>query len=172
MDGSRIANAVVSLGCDIKVITRDAGVDVLSFGGAKNGLVFGEAVVFFNKELSRDYMTMRKQSLQLISKMRFVSAQFNRFFKDDLWLQNARHSNGMAQYLAQELQKNHALTVQKPFVNAVFVRMNKALIQKLSQEFYFYVTDTEKNEVRFMCSFQTAKEEIDYLVQRINLLSK
>lgn len=172
MDGSRIANAVAALGCDIKVITRDAGVDVLSFGGAKNGLVFGEAVVFFNKELSKDYMTMRKQSLQLISKMRFVSAQFNRFFEDDLWLKNARHSNGMAQYLAQELQKNPALSVQKPFVNAVFVCMDKDLIQKLSKEFYFYVTDTERNEVRFMCSFQTTKEEIDYLVQRINLLSK
>lgn len=172
MDGSRIANAVASLGCDIKEMTRDAGVDVLSFGGSKNGLVFGEAVVFFNKKLSRDYMTMRKQSLQLISKMRFVSAQFNAFFKNDLWLENARHSNAMAKYLAQELEKNTALSVQEPCVNAVFVCMDKGLIEKLKQEFYFYVTNPVINEVRFMCSFQTTKEEIDYLVQRINALTK
>ena len=121
MDGSRIANAVAALDCDIKTMTRDAGVDVLSFGGAKNGLIIGEAVVFFNKKLARDYMTMRKQSLQLISKMRFISAQFNEFFKNDLWLNNARHANSMAQYLAQELGKIKKLSVQEPDVNAVFV---------------------------------------------------
>lgn len=172
MDGSRIANAVAALDCDIKTMTRDAGVDVLSFGGAKNGLVIGEAVVFFNKELSRDYMTMRKQSLQLISKMRYVSAQFNAFFKNDLWLQNARHSNAMAKYLAEELGKIKALSVQEPAVNAVFVCMDKTLIEKLRQEFYFYVTNPEINEVRLMCSFQTTKEEADYLVQRISSLTK
>lgn len=172
MDGSRIANAVASLGCDIKEITRDAGVDVLSFGGAKNGLLIGEAVVFFNKKLSRDYMTMRKQSLQLISKMRFISAQFNAYFTNDLWLENARHANSMAKYLAQELDKNVALSVQEPYVNAVFVCMDKGIIEKLQQEFYFYVTNPIINEVRFMCSFQTTKEEIDYLVQRINALTK
>lgn len=172
MDGSRIANAVAALGCDIKTITCDAGVDVLSFGGAKNGLIIGEAVVFFNKKLSRDYMTMRKQSLQLISKMRFVSAQFNAFFKNDLWLSNARHANSMAQYLAQELRKIKTLSVQDPFVNAVFVCMDAGLIEKLSQEFYFYVTNPEINEVRLMCSFQTTKDEIDYLVQRIKNLAE
>ena len=172
MDGSRIANAVAALDCDIKTITKDAGVDVLSFGGSKNGLVFGEAVVFFNKALSRDYMTMRKQSLQLISKMRFVSAQFNEFFKNDLWLKNARHANEMAYYLAEKLQSNKALSVQKPCVNAVFVRMDRSLITKLSKEFYFYVTDPAVNEVRFMCSFQTTKDEADYLAERINTLTK
>lgn len=172
MDGSRIANAVASLGCDIKAMTRDAGVDVLSFGGAKNGLVIGEAVVFFNKKLSRDYMTMRKQSLQLISKMRYISAQFNAYFNNDLWLNNARHANSMAQYLAQELSKIKSISVQDPEVNAVFVCMDKALIEKLQQEFYFYVTNHEINEVRLMCSFQTTKEEIDYLVQRVGALTK
>lgn len=172
MDGSRIANAVAALNCDIKAMTRDVGVDVLSFGGAKNGLIIGEAVVFFNKKLSRDYMTMRKQSLQLISKMRFISAQFNEFFKNDLWLNNARHANSMAQYLAQELDKIKGLSVQEPDVNAVFVCMDKRLIEKLSKEFYFYVTNPEINEVRFMCSFQTTKDEIDYLVERIKDLVK
>lgn len=172
MDGSRIANAVAALNTDIKEMTANAGVDVLSFGGSKNGLVFGEAVVFFNKELSKDYMTMRKQSLQLISKMRYVSAQFNEFFKNDLWLKNARHANDMARYLADRLQEIPCLSVQKPQVNAVFVCMDKVLMEKLSKEFYFYETNPQIQEVRFMCSFQTAKEEIDYLVQRIKALAE
>lgn len=172
MDGSRIANAVAALGVDIKTITTDAGVDILSFGGSKNGLVFGEAIVFINKELSKDYMTMRKQSLQLISKMRYVSAQFNEFFKNDLWLKNARHANEMAQYLASRLENVKGLSVQKPQVNAVFVCMDKELIEKLSDEFYFYVTNPQIQEVRFMCSFQTTKEEIDYLAKRIEELAK
>lgn len=172
MDGSRIANAVAALGVDIKSITTDAGVDILSFGGSKNGLVFGEAIVFINKELSKDYMTMRKQSLQLISKMRYVSAQFNEFFKNDLWLKNARHANDMAQYLASRLENIKGLSVQKPQVNAVFVCMDKELIEKLSDEFYFYVTNPQIQEVRFMCSFQTTKEEIDYLAKRIEELAK
>lgn len=172
MDGSRIANAVAALGVDIKSITTDAGVDILSFGGSKNGLVFGEAIVFINKELSQDYMTMRKQSLQLISKMRYVSAQFNEFFKNDLWLRNARHANEMAQYLASRLENIKGLSVQKPQVNAVFVCMDKELIEKLSDEFYFYVTNPQIQEVRFMCSFQTTKEEIDYLAKRIEELAK
>lgn len=172
MDGSRIANAVAALGVDIKSITTDAGVDILSFGGSKNGLVFGEAIVFINKELSKDYMTMRKQSLQLISKMRYVSAQFNEFFKNDLWLKNARHANDMAQYLASRLENIKGLSVQKPQVNAVFVCMDKELIEKLSDEFYFYVTNPQIQEVRFMCSFQTTKEEVDYLAKRIEELAK
>ena len=172
MDGSRIANAVAALNVDIRELTVNAGVDVLSFGGSKNGLVFGEAVVFFNKELSKDYMTMRKQSLQLISKMRYVSAQFNEFFKNDLWLNNARHANEMAKYLAEQLQGVKCLSVQKPQVNAVFVCMDKILMEKLAKEFYFYETNPQIQEVRFMCSFQTAKEEIDYLVQRIKALAE
>lgn len=172
MDGSRIANAVAALNVDIKELTTYAGVDVLSFGGSKNGLIFGEAVVFFNKELAKDYMTMRKQSLQLISKMRYVSAQFNEFFKNNLWLENARHANAMAQYLAEKLQGIKNLSVQKPQVNAVFVCMDKALMEKLSKEFYFYETNPQIQEVRFMCSFQTTKEEIDYLAERIKSLAE
>lgn len=172
MDGSRIANAVAALNVDIKDLTVNAGVDVLSFGGSKNGLIFGEAVVFFNKELSKDYRTMRKQSLQLISKMRYVSAQFNEFFKNNLWLENARHANAMAQYLAEKLQDIKCLSVQKPQVNAVFVCMDKTLMEKLSKEFYFYETNPQIQEVRFMCSFQTTKEEIDYLAERIKTLAE
>ena len=170
MDGSRIANAVVALDVDIKAMTKDAGVDVLSFGASKNGMVFGEAIVFFNKELSRDYMTMRKQALQLISKMRYIGAQFNAFFKDNLWLNNARHANKMAKYLADSLEGIKGLSVQKPYVNAVFVCMEKTLIEKLSKEFYFYETNPAIQEVRFMCSFQTTQAEVDYLVKRIKEL--
>jgi len=165
MDGSRIANACASLGLDIKTMTKDAGVDVLSFGGAKNGLMFGEAVVFFNRQLAHDYMTMRKQSLQLISKMRFIAAQFIEFFRDDLWLENAKHANNMAQYLANELQNVSHIEVQKPEANAVFVRMNNEIMQKLMQEYYCY--ETEPQVVRLMCSFATQKNEVDELVKCI-----
>lgn len=165
MDGSRIANACVALGLDIKTMTKDAGIDVLSFGGTKNGLVFGEAVVFLNKQFSHDYMTMRKQSLQLISKMRFIAAQFIEYFNDDLWLKNAKNANDMAQYLAKELETVVGIDVQKPEANAVFVGMSREIIQRLMQQYYCY--ETEPNVVRLMCSFAMTKTEIDELVQYI-----
>ena len=163
MDGARISNACVALDIDIKTMTKDAGVDVLSLGGAKNGLVFGEAIVFFNRTLSHDYATMRKQSLQLISKMRFIAAQFIEYFKNDLWLENARYANNMAQYLAEELSSIKSIQIQKPEANAVFVTMTNTAMQTLMEKYYCYETDP--NEVRLMCSFATQKSEIDDLVQ-------
>lgn len=167
MDGARIANTVAAQNVDIKSMTTDAGVDILSFGGAKNGIAFGEAVVFLNRQFSNDYMTMRKQSLQLISKMRYLAAQFVAYLKDDLWLHNARHANDMAKYLAFELNGIKNIHVQAPECNAVFVRMNPVAMQTLMEEYYFYETDPKTHEARFMCSFSIQKEDIDRFVTRI-----
>ncbi|HEV7472816.1 MAG TPA: aminotransferase class V-fold PLP-dependent enzyme, partial [Pyrinomonadaceae bacterium] len=101
VDGARIANAAASLNVKLKAITRDAGVDILSFGGAKNGMMYGEAVVFFEQSLARDFKYTRKQGTHLPSKMRFISAQFERLLTDELWRQNAQHANRMAQVLAR-----------------------------------------------------------------------
>jgi threonine aldolase len=160
MDGSRLANAVVALDGDARALTRDAGVDVLSFGGSKNGLLFGEAVVFFKPELAADFQTMRKQSLQLLSKMRFVAAQFIESFKDGLWLENARHANSMARLLADGLASLPHIRVREPRSNAVFARMEPELIARLHRDFAFIEWNPRIHEVRLMCSFLTTREEV------------
>lgn len=165
MDGSRIANAVASLegqGASLCSLTRDAGVDVLSFGGAKNGLLLAEAIVFFKPGLAADFAHMRKQSLQLVSKMRFVAAQFIEFFNNDLWLENARVANGMAQYLAQSLADAPQVElVCQPQANAVFAIMKPEHIAHLHKNYHFYEVDPDRHMVRLMCSFATTKEHID-----------
>src|SRR5438128_4593950 len=113
VDGARIANASVSLKADLKQITTDVGVDILSFGGAKNGMMYGEAVVFFNKNLARDFKYTRKQGTHLPSKMRFISAQFEALLSNDLWRQNAQHANRMAQLLADELGRIPQLKINQ-----------------------------------------------------------
>lgn len=165
MDGSRIANAVAALDIDINAITKDVGIDVLSFGGTKNGLVCAEAVVFFNTKLAEDFVTLRKQSLQMASKLRFVAAQFIASFEDDLWLQNARHANAMATYLAEELAKVPGVKVQSADANAVFACMHPEALAKLAQSYTFYEVDPRLHEIRLMCSFATQKEHIDAFVQ-------
>ncbi len=168
MDGTRLANAMAALGLkdtDARLLTSDAGVDALSFGGTKNGFLFGEAVVFFRPELAEDFLTMRKQSLQLISKMRYVAAQFEEALKDGLWLETARHANAMARRLADALAALPGITVAPPEANAVFARMAPEPIAALQEEFYFHEWDVETHEVRLMCSFCTTQEEIDAFVR-------
>jgi threonine aldolase len=164
MDGSRLTNAVAALGEDVRTVTRDAGVDVLSFGGCKNGLLFGEAVVFFRPELAADFQTMRKQSLQLLSKMRFVAVQFIEAFKDGLWLENARHANGMARLLADGLAALPHIRVRPPQSNAVFARMEPEHIARLQRDFAFVEWNPRIHEVRLMCSFRTTREEVEAFV--------
>lgn len=171
MDGSRIANAVAALDVEVCAMTRDAGVDVLSFGGAKNGLLLAEAVVYFQPELAADFQTMRKQSLQLVSKMRFVSVQFTEALKDGLWLQNARHANGMAKYLASRLKEIPNFEVREPEVNAVFVKMPGHVYRALQTEYYFHILNPYSGEARLMCSFATTKDEIDAFIQSAKRLS-
>lgn len=172
MDGARISNAAAYLGVDVNAFTRDAGVDVLSFGGAKNGLLFGEAVIFFNVSANpapaADFPYLRKQNLQLLSKMRFLSCQFAELLRDGLWLENARHSNAMAQRLAAGLANVSGVTVvNKVEANEVFAAMSPERIASLQDDFYFYVWDAALHQVRLVCSFDTTEAEVDAFVAAV-----
>jgi threonine aldolase len=161
VDGARIANAAASLGVKLREITRDAGVDILSFGGAKNGMMYGEAVVFFDKSLAKDFKYTRKQGTHLPSKMRFVSAQFEALLSNDLWRQNALHANRMAQLLAQELEKIPQIEItQKVEANGVFALVPRRYVPLLQKKYFFYVWNEATSEVRLMTSFDTTKEDI------------
>jgi threonine aldolase len=172
MDGSRIANAAVSLNKDFKSFTRDAGVDVLSFGGTKNGMMFGEAVVFFNDSLAPHFKFIRKQSMQLHSKMRFIAAQFECLLSHDLWEKNARNANDMAKHLERALRKISAVKVtQSVDANSIFAILPPEITSALQQDFFFYVWDEKTNEVRLMCSFDTTEEDVQKFAKRLNELT-
>ena len=161
MDGARICNAAASLQTGLKTITVDAGIDVLSLGGTKNGLMYGEAVVFINTEHSHDFKYLRKQGMQLASKMRFIAAQFERFLDEDIWLKNATHSNQMAKLLEQEVMKINGIRITQPVQsNAVFAILPKKIIPVLQKEFFFYVWNEATGEVRWMCSYDTKEEDV------------
>ena len=161
MDGARIANAAISLNASLKEITADAGVDVLSFGGAKNGMMYGEAVVFFDKARAVDFKYIRKQGMHLPSKMRFIAAQFEALLSGDLWRRSAAHSNKMAQLLAKELKTVPQITLTQPVEsNGVFALIPKKYIPQLQKKYFFYVWNEEISEVRLMTSFDTTEEDI------------
>ncbi len=173
MDGARISNAAVSLGCTLKEMTFDAGVDVLSFGGTKNGIMFGEAVVFANAQLAVNIKYIRKQTTQLHSKMRYVGAQFNALLSDELWKRNAAHANKMASLLAEQLADIPEVKItQRVEANGVFCIVPDYLIESLQKEFFFYVWDESRSEVRWMTSFDTTKEDVDGFVIAIKNLLK
>jgi threonine aldolase len=164
MDGARIANATAAIG-DLRAHTLDAGVDVISFGGTKNGLVYGEAVVWLRPELARYAGYLRKQLTQLPSKMRFVSAQFLALLEGDLWLRSAGHANAMAARLGQELTAIPGVTVPRGVeVNGVFPRLPQEAIAPLRAWTPFYTWDASVGEVRLLCSFDTTDEDVDRLV--------
>ena len=165
MDGARIANAAASLHTDLRKITGDAGVDVLSFGGAKNGMMFGEAVVFFDPKLAEGFKYLRKQATHLPSKMRFISAQFTALLEKDLWRRNAEHANRMAQILATELAQIPQIKItQKVESNGVFAEVPKKFVPLLQKKYFFYVWNEATSEVRFMTSFDTTEEDIEDFV--------
>jgi threonine aldolase len=166
MDGARLANAAVSLGLSFREFTTDAGVDVLSFGGTKNGLMAGEAICFLKPGLASDFKYIRKQGMQLASKMRFVSAQFIAYFRNDLWKECASHSNAMAAMLADKLKgiKNIKIT-QKVQSNGIFVIIPRAVVEKVIKEYFFYPWDEIKSEYRLMCSWDTTEEDIEEFVK-------
>jgi threonine aldolase len=171
MDGSRISNAAVSLNKDFRAFTRDAGVDILSFGGTKNGMMFGEAILIFNPDLAKDFYYRRKQGMQLHSKMRFISAQFEAMLSNDLWKRNATHSNTMAKKLEQSLRTLPQITItQSVDGNGVFALFPKEIIPELQKEIFFYVWNDRTSEVRLMCSFDTKEEEINRLLSKIKEL--
>jgi threonine aldolase len=161
MDGARLSNAAAFLNMDLDEISGRAGVDVLSFGGTKNGMMFGDAVVFFNRKFSENFEYIRKQGMNLASKMRYIAAQFSSFLSDDFWLRNARHANAMAQLLYQELKDIPELQItQKIEANAVFVRIPKKYVPALHKRYDFHIVDERTSEARLMCSFSTRKEDV------------
>lgn len=171
MDGARIANAAVSLRQSFQEITRDAGVDVLSFGGTKNGMMFGEAVIFFNPALARNFKFIRKQSMQLHSKLRFIGSQFETLLSNNLWKRNAEHSNMMARFLEKELRTIPQVKItQSVDANGVFVIIPSPLMKALQEEIYFYVWNGRTSEVRFMCSFDTTEEDVYRLIKKLKCL--
>lgn len=161
MDGARLANAAVALNLPFRAFTVDAGIDVLSFGGTKNGMMLGEAVLFFNPELSENAKYIRKQSMQLFSKMRFVSAQFIAYLSNDLWKTNAAHSNRMAKLLEEKVKDISSVQLtQEVEANGVFAIVPPEIIPALQERYFFYVWDEFRSEVRWMTSFDTREEDI------------
>jgi len=173
VDGARLANAAVSLNASLKEITADAGVDVLSFGGTKNGMMYGEAVIFFDKKLGADFKFIRKQGMHLPSKMRFISAQFEALLSGDLWKRSATHSNRMARLLASELEKVPHIKLTQPVEsNGVFAIIPKEYIPELQKSYFFYVWDEAISEVRFMASFDTTEDDIQEFVDLVRRIVK
>ena len=171
MDGARIFNAIVSLGCTLKEMSKDVGVDVLSVGGTKVGLLYGEAIVFFNKSLSQNLKFRQKQSMQLPSKMRFISAQFHHLLKDELWKKSAAHANEMATRLYNGVKDIENIKITKPVqANAVFVEIPSEWNETLMKVSPFYVWNENTNEVRWMTAFDTNENEVDNFVEIIKTL--
>jgi len=168
IDGARLCNAAVSLNCNMRAMTADIGVDILSFGGTKNGMMFGEAVVFFDKKLSKNFGLFRKQGMHLASKMRFISVQFEALLSNDLWKKNAKHANKMAQLLKKEVSKIPKVKItQKVEVNAIFATIPKKYIEPLKKKYFFHVFDEAISEVRWMCSYNTTEKEIQKFVETL-----
>jgi len=161
MDGARISNAAASLGQTLRQATRDLGVDVLSFGGTKNGIMGGEAVVFFKRELSPDFLYLRKQGMQLASKMRFIAAQFEALLTNNLWHRSAEHANRMARLLEKEISRIPGIKiVWKVEANGVFAQIPRPAIEKIKERYFFYMWIEEESIVRWMCSFDTTEEDV------------
>ena len=166
VNGARIANATAALGLNLRQATRDLGIDVLSFGATKNGALGAEAVIFFDRARAADFKFYRKQGMQLASKMRFLSAQFDALFKDDLWLRNAQHSNRMAQLLKREVSKiPQVKIVCKVEANGVFAQIPRRAIAKLQKRYFFYVWNEEQSVVRWMCSWDTTEADVKQFVE-------
>ena len=162
LDGARLANAAATLQLPLKAFTTDAGVDVLSFGGTKNGMLLGEAIVVLNPETARGVKFLRKAAMQLSSKMRFVSVQFEALLTDDLWLRNATHANDMTQRLYAQVKDIPGVTVvRKPQANAVFAILPPEVTERLQKRFRFYTWNEHTGEVRWMTSFDTTEADID-----------
>jgi threonine aldolase len=166
MDGARIANAAATLGLSLRQATRDLGVDVLSFGGTKNGAMGAEAVIFFDPKLSRDFLYLRKQGMQLASKMRFISAQLEALLTDGLWFESARHANRMAKLLEKEVRTIPQVKIAyKVEANGVFAKIPRSAIAKLRKRYFFYDWDAEESIVRWMCSFDTTEQDVKQFAQ-------
>ena len=162
LDGSRLANAAAALGLPFAAFTTDAGVDVLSLGGTKNGALGAEAIVVLNPDACRGLTYLRKTHMQLASKMRFLSAQLIALFEGDLWLRNAGHANAMAARLRAALDGVPGVEFSQPTqANGIFVRLPDGVADAVRSEFFFYDWDAAAREVRWMCSFDTTEADVD-----------
>ncbi len=161
-DGARIANAAESLGVEPREITADAGVDVLTFGGTKNGLMFGEAILFFDPALHAGAAPfVRKQAAQLASKMRYIAVQFEALLVEDRWRRYAAHANAMAKLLEERARRIPGVRITRPVAcNAVFATLDRTAIERIQREFFFHVFDETLPEVRWMTSFDTTPEDV------------
>jgi threonine aldolase len=168
MDGARIANAAAALGQTLRQATRDLGVDVLSFGGTKNGIMGGEAVIFFNPTLGADFLFLRKQGMQLASKMRFIAVQLEALLTNDLWRRSAEHANRMARVLEAEVRKIPQITIAWPVEsNGVFAQVPRPAIERIKERYFFYPWIEEENIVRWMCSFDTTEEDVKAFAEAV-----
>lgn len=172
MDGARFANAIASLNCAPKAITWEVGVDVLCFGGTKNGTAAGELVIFFNKEISREFDYRVKQAGQLGSKMRFLAAPWLGLVTNDVWLRNAQHANRTAGHLAQRLRNEAKIDIVFPVdANAVFARMNEQLVRDLHARGWHFYKFVEPDVYRLMCSWSTTGAAISDFITDVLLLN-
>jgi len=168
MDGSRIANAAAALGVPLRAFTTDVGVDVLSLGGTKNGLMYGEAVVVLNRDAAHGVPFLRKAAMQLSSKMRFVGAQFEVLFGTDLWLRSASHANAMARRLGAAVADIEGLQITHDAqVNSVYALLPPEVTARLQERFPFYVWDHTTGEVRWMCAFDTTEADVDDFAEAV-----
>ncbi|CAM5518847.1 threonine aldolase family protein [Streptomyces narbonensis] len=168
LDGARIANAAASLNVPMRAFTNAVGVDVISYGGTKNGMIFGEAVIVLNPDAVSHMKHLRKLSMQLASKMRFVSVQLEALLAKDLWLRNARHANAMAQRLAAGVRAVDGVEILYPVqANAVFARLPHEVTRRLQERFRFYFWDEAAGDVRWMCAFDTTEDDVDAFLQAL-----
>lgn len=163
VDGARIANAAVALGASLRELTVDAGVDVLTFGGTKNGLMLGEAICFFNADLHRTAAPfVQKQAMQLASKMRYIAAQFEALLTGERWRRYASHANAMATLLHERVRRIDGIEVTRPVrCNAIFATMDRGAIERVRREFFFYVFNPTLPEVRWMTHWATTPDDIE-----------
>lgn len=173
VDGSRLVNAAAALGLGLGALTTELGVDAVSLGGTKNGLMFGEAVVFLKPGLAPAFPWLRKQNLQLASKTRFLAAQFEAWLGGDLWRELAEHANGMAKRLEAGLRGVAGAEISRPTqTNAVFARLPAAWIEPLRETAPFYVWDRETSEVRLMTAWDTRPADVDAFVAAARALAR
>jgi threonine aldolase len=171
VDGARFANAAASLGAGLKKLSADAGVDIMTFGGTKNGLMFGEAVLVFADEITEKIEFIRKQFAQLASKMRFLSVQFTALLDGDLWIESARHANRMARLLAERVEGVPGVTLTQPVqANSVFALIPTTAIEPLQAQYFFYVWDEKRCEVRWSCSFDTTEDDVEEFAMLVRMV--
>lgn len=172
MDGTRLSNACASANLTLKEMTEDCGVDILTFGGTKNGLMIGEAVIALRPELEKNLQFYRKQTTQLYSKMRYISSQFIPYMNENIWLENAQKSNGAAQLLAKKMSEFECIELtQKVESNIILFTIPKEISDKMQEHYFFYNTNEATNEMRLVCSWDTTKEDINAFISHLNTLT-